>query len=119
LFLSFYSGSLLTEIRTASLAPILSAGFLGIFCSAISYLVWAKLVSKYSISSLATSFYLIPVFTLFIAFVFLREMPSVLSLIGGVIALSGVGIASISERMVIPKNLEFIKHGYDLLLGKH
>jgi len=98
-FLMFFSGSLLNDLKTASALSISSVIYLGIFPGAISYLVWSKLLSKHSITNISTVFYIVPLFAILIAFVCLGEIPSSISIIGGLIALSGVFVVSYADKI--------------------
>ncbi|OGI05143.1 MAG: hypothetical protein A2104_07450 [Candidatus Melainabacteria bacterium GWF2_32_7] len=87
---------------------------------AISYLVWSKLISKYSVTSMSTVLFLVPPFTILIAFFYLNEIPTIFSLIGGTIALIGVAIVSFSDRLkvVFSRNKNVLKCGYEHITRK-
>jgi drug/metabolite transporter (DMT)-like permease len=84
---------LLSLIKTMSTAPInatLAGVYLGIFPSAIAYTTWAYILAQIPASRAATLLYLVPVLAIIVAWVWLQEIPTISSLIGGAIVLSGV-----------------------------
>lgn len=92
-FLIFAPG-LLTTLQTATLEANLTSIYIGIFPTAIAYLTWAMALSLANASSISSILYLEPVIAIIVAWIWLSELPSSLSLIGGLIAISGVIIVN-------------------------
>ncbi len=88
------------NIQKATLEANLSAIYVGIFPAAICYAAWAIASSRGDISKLAPMLYLEPVFAVLIAWLWLSELPSLLSIIGGFIAVSSVAVVNIIGQRV-------------------
>lgn len=86
----FFAPGTLETIQHANLEANLSALYVGIFPAAIAYVTWAIALSLGNASSISSVLYIEPVIAIVVSWLWLRELPSTLSLIGGIIAISGV-----------------------------
>ena len=77
-------------VRRAPLGATLSVVYLGIFPGAIAYSTWTYALSRMPASRLATSLYVSPVLAIAIAWLWIGELPKLLSLAGGAVTLAGV-----------------------------
>lgn len=93
-----FSSGLLHAVRTAPLDATLVVIYLGIFPGALAYLAYTYVLAHGTASSTASFLYLIPVLAIFIAWLWLGEVPRMLSLLGGAIALAGVVMVSLWGR---------------------
>ncbi len=96
--LLIYTPQLIHDIQYASLKATLSVVYLGIFPAAIAYALWSHLLSKLSATKTSMTLYLSPVFTIILGWLFLRETPASLALLGGAIALTGAFITNRRPR---------------------
>ncbi len=90
LFMLVFLPGLSGAIVRAPLEATLSVAYLGVFPGAIAYSTWTYALSRMPASRLATTLYLAPVLAIAIAWLWIGEIPTLLSLLGGVITLAGV-----------------------------
>lgn len=86
----FFAPGLLEGIQQATLEANLSAIYIGIFPTAIAYLTWAMALSHSQASSVSNTLYLEPVVAIVVTWLWLQELPSALSIVGGFIAITSV-----------------------------
>ncbi|MBZ5549474.1 MAG: DMT family transporter [Acidobacteriia bacterium] len=86
------------SLRTAPVAATLSVVYLGIFPGALAYVGWAYVLSHGAAGRTSTLLYVIPVLAIGIGWLWLGEVPTMISLIGGSIALAGVIVVNTKGR---------------------
>lgn len=96
------------NIQNAALSANISALYVGIFPAAVAYVTWAIALSAGNTTTISSMLYLEPALAIMIAWLWLNEWPSTLSLIGGAIAISSVFVVNFvrKKRYVTEKNLE-------------
>jgi drug/metabolite transporter (DMT)-like permease len=99
LLLPFGSG-LVHTIRTAPTGSTLAIVYLGVFPAAVAFTAWAYAISHGPVNRISSFLYLVPVLAIGIAWVWLGEVPRMMSLIGGMIALAGVVIVNVWGKHV-------------------
>ena len=104
-----FSPGLLAAMQNATMEAHLSTIYVGIFPAAIAYVTWSTALSMENASSVSSLIYLEPAVAIVVAWMWLHELPTGLSLIGGVIAIAGVLIVNIlgrSRRSIFKKTAE-------------
>jgi drug/metabolite transporter (DMT)-like permease len=94
------SPGLREALRQASTHATLSVVYLGVVPGALAYLGWSYALANMGVSRMSSYLYLIPVLAMIIGYLWLGEIPTGLSLLGGPIALAGVVLAGWSGRRV-------------------
>jgi drug/metabolite transporter (DMT)-like permease len=89
-----YFPGLLQGLQGATLEANLSTIYLGIFPAAIAYVTWATALSLAETGPVASMLYAEPVVAIIVAWFWLQEFPSVLSIVGGIVAISSVIIVN-------------------------
>lgn len=100
LFMLVFAPGLPAAIVRAPLEATLSVVYLGVFPGAIAYSTWTYALSRMPASRLTTSLYLSPVLAIAIAWLWIGEVPSVLSLFGGALTLAGVLLTNTRGKQV-------------------
>lgn len=94
---------LFSALRAAPPQVLAAVAYLGAFPGGLAYVLWVYGLSRTSASRLSSFLYLNPVLAILIAWIWLGEMPSWLTLVGGAIALVGVALANLCPKARIPK----------------
>lgn len=96
--------SLLNNFATVTVEANWAAIYVGIVPAAICYATWAIALSMGDVSKVTGMMYLEPAFAILIAWIWLKEFPTVLSIIGGIIAISSVAIVNLVRSRKSRKN---------------
>ena len=86
------------EIATASYSSTFSVIYLGLVPTVLPYLAMAYVTENAGALAATSSLYLTPVAAIVISWIFLNEVPTWISLVGGVITLVGVSISSMKIK---------------------
>lgn len=92
--LILYSPGFVQAVRAAPPNTTLAAIYSGIFPAAIAYITWGEALARAPASRIAPLLFITPVLSMGVAFVWIGEIPTLSSVIGGTIALAGVIIVN-------------------------
>ena len=85
-------------VADAGLEPLVAVALLGVGASAVGFIAWAFALARLPVSTASSALYSVPVVAILVALVWLGELPSAASVIGGALALAGVALATVSPQ---------------------
>lgn len=98
IFLSFYTPQLHAELVHASLFATLTVVYLGIFPAALGYICWTYALTQMPVTRAASFLYFMPFAATLLGWLLLDEIPALLSVLGGLLAIFGVWLVNHSYR---------------------
>lgn len=84
----------LSELAAAPLSSTVGVLYLGVFPTAIGFLTWAYVLSRWTAGRTTAATYLVPPVAVVLSWALLGEVPAVLALVGGGLCLAGVVLAT-------------------------
>lgn len=83
---------LVEQLQTQPLAVTAGVVYLGVFPTAIAFLLWTYALARTSAGRMAASSYLVPGIAVLLSWALLGEVPALVALIGGAVSLAGVAL---------------------------
>ncbi|MCU1347632.1 MAG: putative rane spanning protein [Acidobacteria bacterium] len=83
---------LVTAVRNAPLVATLAVVFLGVFATAVATITWSVALARVAASTTVMFLYLVPPLSIVIAWIWLGEVPSAVTIAGGVLSIAGVAL---------------------------
>ena len=90
-----FAPQLISALTTAPLSSIVAVAYLGVFPTAIAFTTWGYVLSHSSAGRSAASTYAVPAVVLLLSFLLLKETPPPAALLGEILALGGVAVATL------------------------
>lgn len=86
------------QVQTASTEAVLGVVYLGVFSTALAFSTWEYALARIPAGRLGSVSYLVTVVSVALSWVLLGEVPTVVTLAGGAIAVAGVALGRRSAR---------------------
>jgi len=93
-----FTPGLFAQLPEAPASATLAVVYLGVFPGAIAYVLYSHTLSKMPASIASSFLYVQPLNATIIAWLWIQEVPTLLTLVGGAVALVGVGLVSMKGR---------------------
>lgn len=93
-----FAGSLLGDLRDAEPLTIVSVAYLGLVPTAFGFATWAYALRRTSAGRLGVTTFAVPPVAIGLGWLLLNEVPTLLAVAGGALALVGVAIARRTPR---------------------
>src|SRR5688572_28076282 len=106
---------LVREFHTAPASATWAGLYMGIFPTALAYAMWAKVISRMNVSRAVSFLYLVPALAVFIAWLWLGEVPSVVALLGGALIVGGVILVNAGKSTPAPATSDAAARGFDVV----
>lgn len=92
LYIPFVFFDILETVQNASIHSWMAVIYLAVFCSVIGYVIWYYALQKIETSKAAVHLSLIPMFTIILSSILLKEMPTILFIVGAILIICGVNL---------------------------
>jgi drug/metabolite transporter (DMT)-like permease len=99
-----FAGEFISGIQTAPVEGLIGMIWLGAIPTALGYTTWSYALSRMPAGQLGVSTYIVPPVTIVLSLILFAEVPALLAIVGGVIAL--VGVALSRRRVPSPEPAE-------------
>lgn len=98
LVMAFWAPQTVRQFLHAPVSITWGVVFIGVFPAAIAYALWSFVLIYMPVNKAITYLYSMPLIVLFIAWFTLHEFPSMMNLMGGLVALFGVVIVNFKKK---------------------
>jgi drug/metabolite transporter (DMT)-like permease len=88
-----FAGVLVTEAAHAPRSATLNMVYLGVFPTAVAFTTWAFALARTTAGRMGATTYVVPALVVLMSWLFLGEVPGLLTLGGGLLCLAGVAVS--------------------------
>lgn len=93
-----FTGVLVREAAEAPLSATLNMVYLGVFPTALAFTTWAYALARTTAGRMGATTYAVPALVVLMSWLFLDEVPGLLTLLGGAVCLAGVAVSRSGSR---------------------
>ncbi|GAA3877921.1 DMT family transporter [Streptomyces sp. NPDC003328] len=97
-----FAGQLVRDAAHAPVSATLNMLYLGVFPTALAFTTWAYALARTTASRMGATTYAVPALVVLMSWLFLGEVPGLLTLAGGVLCLAGVAVSRSRSRRTAP-----------------
>ncbi|TDB84160.1 DMT family transporter [Actinomadura sp. KC216] len=94
-----FSGQLVAQAADAPAGATLNMIYLGVFPTAIAFTTWGYALARTSAGKMGATTYAAPALVVFMSWLFLGEVPGLITLAGGLLCLAGVAVSRSTRRL--------------------
>jgi len=92
---------LINAVQTAPRSSLLATLYLGVFPAGLATVVFSRVMDELPAHQAAAYIYLVPILAVLIGWLWLKEVPCGLTILGGVIALAGVALVNFKRFKIV------------------
>ena len=93
-----FTGRLIAEVQTAPVSMLLWVVYLGAFPTALAFTTWAYALARSTAGKMGSTTYAVPAVVVLLSWLFLGEVPALLTALGGILCLAGVAVSRGKSR---------------------
>ncbi|WP_434481714.1 DMT family transporter [Streptomyces sp. NBC_01340] len=93
-----FAGQLVHDVADAPVSATLNVLYLGVFPTALAFTTWAYALARTTASRMGATTYAVPALVVALSWLFLGEIPGLLTLAGGTLCLAGVAVSRSRPR---------------------
>ncbi|MFF2428713.1 DMT family transporter [Streptomyces mirabilis] len=93
-----FAGQLVHDVANAPATATLNVVYLGVFPTALAFTTWAYALARTTASRMGATTYAVPALVVAMSWLFLDEVPALLTLAGGALCLAGVAVSRSRPR---------------------
>ncbi|MEU8984248.1 DMT family transporter [Streptomyces sp. NPDC048309] len=94
-----FAGQLVQDAADAPASATLNMVYLGVFPTALAFTTWAYALARTTASRMGATTYAVPALVVLMSWLFLDEVPGLLTLAGGALCLAGVAVSRSRPRV--------------------